>query len=114
MRAIVKLFLYGVAVLITAYLLPGVNVENFWIALVVAVVLMALNTFVKPIISILTFPINFLTLGLFGFIVNIVIVLITDWIVPGFALENFLWAALFSIVLSVIKTVFDMLDGSDK
>lgn len=114
MGTIIKLLLYGLAVVIAAYLLPGVTVDNFWVALVVAVVLLIMNWVVKPILTILTLPITILTLGIFGFVINALIILLTDAVVPGFAVENFWWALLFSLVLSLVRGAFDMLSGQSK
>ncbi len=92
-----------VAVLIAAYLLPGVAVKGFFAALVTALVLGLINTFIRPILLILTLPINLLTLGLFTFVINALLIMLTSAVVPGFDVRNFWWALLFSLVLSLIK-----------
>jgi putative membrane protein len=92
-----------VAVLIAAYLLPGVHVKGFFAALVTALVLGLINTFIRPILLILTLPINILTLGLFTFIINALLIMLTSAVVPGFDVRSFWWALLFSLVLSLIK-----------
>lgn len=103
MQAIINLFLSAIAVVIAAYLLPGVKVDNFLTAIVVAVVLGIINAIIKPILVILTLPINIVTLGLFTFIINGIIVLLVSALVPGFKVHGFLWAILFSIVLSIVS-----------
>lgn len=110
MSFLIKLLLYGVAVVITAYLLPGVTVSNFWTALVVAAVLMLLNAVLKPVLVFLTLPITVLTLGLFMLVINAGIILLADYLVPGFAVANFWWALLFSLVLTFVRWVFDLID----
>ena len=93
----------ALAILATAYLLPGVHVTSFVTALVVAVVLGVINAFIKPILLILTLPINILTLGLFTFVINAVVILLAANLVPGFTVDGFWWALGFSLVLSVIN-----------
>lgn len=91
-----------IAVLIGDYLIPGVSVNGFGPAFVVAVVLGALNLFLKPILIILTLPINILTLGLFTLVINTLLVLLTAKIVPGFSVNSFGSAFLFGIVMTVV------------
>ena len=95
------------AVLITAYLLPGVEIENnsFLIGLTVAVVLAFLNAVVKPIMILLTIPITFFTLGFFLLVINAFIILITDNIVDGFHVQGFWWALFFSLILSLVNAI---------
>ena len=93
----------AVAVLVTAYLLPGVYVEGLWASFVVAVVLSLANTFLKPLLVILTLPVNILSLGLFTLVINAFIVLLTDYLVAGFAVGGFWWALAFSVVLSLVS-----------
>ena len=103
MQILVNLVLSGLAVLISAYVLPGVTVDGFFSAIVVAVILAVVNTFIKPLITLLTLPINFITLGLFSLVINALMVMLVDAIVPGFEVDGILWALVFSIVLSVIS-----------
>ncbi len=102
MRLIVTWILYALAVLAAAYLLPGIAVTGFWGALIVALVLGLLNAFVKPILSALALPITVLTLGLFSFVINAIMVMVTDYFVDSFFVENFWWALLFSLLLSIV------------
>lgn len=105
MNIIINWIISGLAILITAYLLPGVHVVDFITALMVALVLGIVNAFIKPILIILTLPINILTLGLFTFVINAFLVILTMNLVKGFQVDGFLWALLFSLVLSVISTI---------
>lgn len=105
MNIILRWVITAVAVLITAYVLPGVTVDGVFIALVVAVLLGVINVFLKPIVVILTLPINILTLGLFTFVINAAVVLFVARVVEGFDVSNFWWALLFSLVLSAINAV---------
>jgi len=88
-----------------AYILPGATVVDFTAALVVALVLGIINALLKPVLLILTLPINILTLGLFTFILNALLIILVSNIVPGFIVDGFLAALIFGIVLSVVNTV---------
>ena len=111
MGFIIKLLLTAVAVVLSAYLLPGVNVAGFGTALIVALVLAVLNAIVRPILVLLSLPITFLTLGLFLLVINALIILLADAIVPGFEVNGFFWALIFSIILSIITTIIDLITG---
>jgi len=110
MKWIAKLFANALAVIITAYLLPGVSVEDFMTALLVAVVLALLNSFLKPILIILTIPVTLLTFGLFLLVINAVIILLADDLIDAFHVNSFWWALLFSLVMSFFTSLFNRLD----
>lgn len=103
MYFIINWLISTLAILIAAYIIPGIHVEGFFSALVTALVLGLINAFIKPIIIILTLPINILTLGLFTLVVNAALILLTSAIVPGFTVDGFFWALLFSIALSLVN-----------
>lgn len=110
MGILIRLLINALAVLITSYILQsGVKVDSFFDAVVVAVVLGIINAFIKPIVTILTLPINLLTLGIFSFIINGLFVLLVSRIVPGFEVTGFVWAILFSIVLSLVSALLGLL-----
>lgn len=94
-----------VAILLAAYLIPGVEVTLVG-ALVLAVVLALINIFIKPIILILTLPINILTLGLFSLVINALLIMLAGAIVPGFSVDNFWVALIFSVVLALVNWLF--------
>lgn len=102
MNLILYLIVNGLAVFITAYLLPGVVLKSFFDAVVVAVVLGIINTLIKPVLIILTLPLNILTLGLFTFVINGLVILLTSSLVPGFSVKDLWTAIVFSLVLSVV------------
>lgn len=106
---LVSLLLSALAVFVTAYILPGVRVDSFVSALVMAVVLGLVNTFLKPILVLLTLPINILTLGLFLLVINAVVVMIAAALTPGFTIDNLLWALVFSVVVSIVGTFLGQL-----
>lgn len=103
MEILLAILVNTVAVLVTGYILPGIHLENFWTALAVAVVLGIINAILRPIIFILTLPINVLTLGLFSFVIMGGLVYLVSWIVPGFTVDNFWWAILFALIVSLIN-----------
>jgi len=106
-----KIFLHwliaAAAIGIAAYIVPGVTIDPIS-ALIAAVVLGALNLFIRPIIVILTLPINVVTLGLFSLVINASLVLLATYLVPGFAVAGFWTAVLFAIVLSIVNWVFHL------
>ncbi|MEK7505321.1 MAG: phage holin family protein [Patescibacteria group bacterium] len=105
MRTAVKILaIAGTLLLITAYL-PGVVVPDFYTALLVALVLGLLNIFVRPVLVILTLPLSLLTMGLFTFVLNAVILWLIVFIVPGFALSGFLPALGAAVILSAVSWV---------
>lgn len=93
----------ALAILATSYVLPGIQVESFFVALVLVVVLGLINAVLKPVIVLLTLPVNIVTLGLFTLVINGVLVLLASNIVPGFHVASFWWAVLFSVVLTLIS-----------
>jgi putative membrane protein len=111
MNWIIRFLLNGLAVFLTAYLLPGVDVEDYWTALVVALVLSLVNIFVKPLLIVFTIPITFITLGLFLLVINALMILLTDYFVDGFTVNGFWWALLFSLILSLFNSLFSDLLG---
>lgn len=106
MKWLTNILLSAIAVLISAYILPGVSVFSFWSAVWVALILSLLNVTVKPLLIIFTIPITFLTLGLFLLVINAVIILLADYFISGFEVDGFLWALLLSVVLSVLNSLF--------
>ncbi len=95
----------GLVVLAIAYIIPGVNIDSFFIALAAALVLGLINAFIKPVIFILTLPINILTLGIFTLVINALMVMLTATIVPGFEVVGFWSSLLFAIILSLTNIV---------
>lgn len=104
MEILISWLLSTVAIIVSAYLLPGVHVDSFVTALVAAAVLGIINAVIKPILVILTLPINILTLGLFLFVINAVCILLVSSVVSGFRIDGFLWALLFGIILSLVNS----------
>ncbi|MBS1658002.1 MAG: phage holin family protein [Chitinophagales bacterium] len=109
MNFVLKLLVNALAVLITSYLIPGINIDQPGWAIVIAAVLVLLDTVLKPIMIILTLPVTIFTFGLFLLVINAIVVLLAAQIVPHFEVESF-WSALaFSLVLAIIQSIFENL-----
>ncbi len=127
MNFIVNLLVSSFAVLITAYFLDGVTIgdnqfysggspelNKFVTAVLVAVVLAFLNTIVKPILTVLSLPITFFTLGLFLLVINAIIILFADKLVDGFKVDGFWTALWFSLVLSLVSSLLNLFNKKDE
>lgn len=106
MRMILKLLLTAAAVMLLAYVLPGIDVADYMSAVWVAIALGLIRVFIKPIMVALTFPITIVTLGLFLLVINAAVVLMADYFVSGFDVNGFWYALLFSILLSFLESIF--------
>ena len=104
MNLLLHLFINTLAVLTGAYLLSGVRVDGMKTAVVVAIVLGLLNTFLKPILIFLTLPITLITLGLFLLVINAAMILLAAKLVPGFQVQSFWWALAYSLVVSIVSS----------
>lgn len=101
---ITRLIISALAVLITAYTLDGVTVEPWWWAILIAIVLGFINSCIRPLVKLLSLPINMLTLGLFTFVINGLMVMLCSWVLrPHFEVDNLGWAMGFSIVLTLVS-----------
>lgn len=100
--------------MLLSYLLPGIKVDAMSTALIVAVVIGFLNILVKPILVLLTLPITLLTLGLFLWIINAIIILIAAYFVSGFEVSSLWWAMLFSLLLALLQAVLHSIVKEEK
>jgi putative membrane protein len=114
LRFIAKTLITAVAVLVAAYVLDGVHVKDSMTAVFVAAVLGLLNSFVKPILVIITIPITIFTLGLFLLVINVLIVKWVSDIVPGFRVDGWVYALLFSFVVSIATYLMESIIGTDQ
>ncbi len=127
MNFLFKLMISAIAVMITAYFLDGVTIGNnqfittgspqvnkLITALLVAIVLAFLNSIVKPVLTLLSLPITFFTLGLFLLVINAFIILFADRLVDGFKVDGFWTALWFSLVLSLVSSLLDLTKGREK
>ena len=106
MRLIIEILLMGVAVALAAYLLPGVEVSGFGSAILAGILIALANATIGTILRLLTFPINFLTLGLMSFIITVLMVLLVDSLMDSFNTNGFFSALIFAVVLALIKMLF--------
>jgi putative membrane protein len=105
MNFLLRIIVTAVVAFGLSAVLSGIHIDTFWTALLLAVVLAILNALLKPILIILTLPITILTLGLFLFVINAGIVLLTARFVDGFRVDGFGWALLFSLLLSILTSI---------
>jgi len=109
MQILIALVLNALALMATAYIVPGFHVADFTTALLAAIVLGVVNTFIKPVLSFVSAPITMVTLGLFAFVINAVVLFIVSAVVPGLKLDGWVPAILGAVVLSVVGTVLSTL-----
>lgn len=103
-----RIAVLGIAVMVGAWLLPGVEVTSFWAVLLTAVVISLLDNMVRPILIVVTLPATVVTLGLFLFVINAIIILMASGIVGGFEVNNFGSALLFSLVLTAVNYLLEL------
>lgn len=107
MNILIRILITSLAAFAAAYLLPGVHIDQYTTAIILAIVLALLNVIVKPLLILLTLPITLVTLGLFLLVINALIILIAEHFINGFQVDGFWWALFFSIVLSVITSILN-------
>ncbi|MHC1706184.1 MAG: phage holin family protein [Bacteroidales bacterium] len=110
MNFILRIIVSSLAVIITSYLLKGVHIDGALTAVIVAIVLALLNTFLKPFIIFLTIPFTFITLGLFLLVINVFMIYLVTRLVPGFSVDGFWWALGFSVILSLMTSLLERLN----
>jgi len=115
MKFIVEILLTGLAVALAAYIIPGVTVDTYLTAIVAGLLLGLVNATIGTVLRILTFPINFITLGLMSFVITVFMVLLVDNWLDGFHTTGFFSAMAFAAVLALLKMVFGLLtpEGDD-
>lgn len=104
MKFLVSILLSAVAVFAAAYLVPGVELNGFMTALIVALVLGLVNATIGLLLKMLTAPLNWLTLGLVSLVINVLMVLLVDNFITGFSTNGFWAAAIFALVLAIIQS----------
>ena len=108
MILLLRWVLFALAVVFTAWLVPGISVENFQSAMLVTVIIALINIFVRPLIVFITLPINILTLGIFTLVINSLLLMLAGYLSPGFEVSGFLSALLGSIVLAFLALIINM------
>ncbi len=99
-KLIIKWIIFALVIMGTCYL-PGIHVDSFWFAMLVAAVLTIVNIFIKPIIKLLTFPINLLTFGIFNLVINFGILYGISYFIPQYHLDNYLSGFISSIIIAI-------------
>ena len=95
----------AIALGVGAWLLGGVELDGVWAALLAAAVLGLVNALIRPVLFLLTLPINLVTLGLFTFVINAAMLGLTAWLVPDFAIAGLIQALLLAVIVAVVNTV---------
>ena len=103
-----KWIVSAITIVLVAKLVPGFRVDSFTTALIVALVLGLINAFIKPVILILTLPINILTLGLFTFVINALLLILVSKFIQGFAISGFVPALIGAILIWLISLVIHL------
>jgi putative membrane protein len=113
MRYFVRLLAQVLSILIIAYLFPGlIHITGFMSALAAAVLLGIVNTLVRPLLVLLTFPLTILTLGLFLLVLNGLMLWIVSWLVPGFGVSGFWGAVAASLLISIVSWLISKIAGA--
>lgn len=102
---LVNLVVNAIAFYVVAYLIPGVEITGWEALLVVAVVWGIMAMLVRPLLVLLTLPVNVATLGLFTFVINALLLMLTARLVPGFEIVSFWVALLAAVMLSLVNMV---------
>jgi putative membrane protein len=113
MKIIFKILITAGALLIAEYLVPGISIDSFYTALIVALLLGVINLTIRPVLLLLTFPINFITLGLFTFVINGLLFWFVATFVEGFTVSGFFISILGAFVVSIFKWVGDKIVDND-
>jgi putative membrane protein len=106
MNFIIRLLITAISAFLLSKILTGVHFDSFGSTIIFAILLGILNVFVRPILYILSLPITIVTLGLFSFVINALIILLTDYFMDSMYVDGFWWALLFSILLSLVTSLF--------
>jgi len=100
---LIKFIVNVLALLVVSYLIPGFEFESMSATLVTAVVIGIVNISIKPLVQIITLPISVITLGITAFLINVAILYLISYFVPGFTIVSFVTAITASIVLSLVS-----------
>ena len=103
-----RLMLMMIAVMVGAWILPGVDVTSFWAVFLTAIVISILNNIIRPILIVITLPVTAITLGLFLFVINAIIILMASELVGGFHVDSFGSALLFSLILMGVNYLLEL------
>ena len=102
-KLIGRLAINVLALFVVAYLVPGFILANIWAAVVAAIVIGVVNTFIRPILQLIALPVSILTFGISAFLINVALLWLTAMVVPGFEIASFLTAIVASVVLTLVS-----------
>ena len=105
---IIRWLLSSGIIALLVWLLPGVHADGFWTIMCFSAAWGIISIFINPIIQIISLPITYWTMGIFYFVINILMVLMTSWIVDEFTIDNFWWGLLFVLIYTVIASIIGM------
>ncbi len=111
MKFITHIIVSGLAIAITAYILPGVHITGASGLAIFTLVLAVINAFLRPVLKLLTFPLSVMTLGLFSLVLNALLILLAAKLTTGVAIDGFLWAVLFGLVLSIVHGLLHLFES---
>lgn len=109
MYVILRWVLYTLLIMFTAYIIPDISVDGYVSAFVLALLIGFINTFIKPFFALITLPVNFLTLGIFGLILNALLLMIAAYVAPGVTIKGFLPAFLGSLIISFFGSIISQI-----
>jgi putative membrane protein len=111
-RFLARLFLNGIAIVVAAWMLPGLHLAGPGAALAAGVALGVVNALVRPVLFWLTLPLTLVTLGLFLFVLNAICLGLAALLIPGFSIDGFWWAVLGSLLVSVVSWILNGVAGT--
>lgn len=114
MRFIIELVVTGIAIMLAAYVIPGVEVAGFWSAVLAGVLIALANATVGTILRVFTLPLNILTLGLVSFVITVLMVMLVSNIMDGFSVSGFFSAMFFAILTAIIQMIIGGLFGAKR
>lgn len=89
MDLVIRWILYTLVLIFVSWIVPGIEVSSFLHAMLVVIIIALINTFIKPFVQIITLPVNIITLGLFSFVINALLLMLAGFLSPGFEVEGF-------------------------
>lgn len=114
MILLLKWILYALAITFVGWLVPGIEIGSIQSALIICVIIALINIFIRPLVTFITLPINLLTLGLFGLVVNALLFLLAGYFAPGVSIDSFWSALLGSVIFSLLGLVIESAVGDRK
>lgn len=101
---IIRWVVYSLVIVFIAWIVPGISVDNFLSAMLVCIIISLINVFIRPFVEFISLPVNFLTLGLFSFVINALLFMLAGFLTPGFVVDGFLSALIGSVLLSLFTS----------